>query len=100
MGIDVPNPTQGVAAAMRTEHRRGWGRLRESLSLSLGLGAMRAAALENGASAGDVAGAAVVGQNAVMADADQARGQNVPAETADKFVSVFSLTGCSDADGL
>ena len=50
-----------------------------------GRAAPRGTALEQGAGAGNVALPAVIGQDAVMADAHQAGGQNVPTESADEL---------------
>jgi pyruvate kinase len=44
-----------------------------------------AALLEDRSGTRDIAMAAVVGQDAVMADADQASGQDVPTEAADEL---------------
>jgi len=46
---------------------------------------LAAAALEDGARFGDVALATVVAQNPIMADAHQARGQDVQDEAADEL---------------
>ena len=77
-GIDPANETQSGQAAVRTTHRflgDGWR----------GCGHKARTPLEDDADFGDITLAAVIAQNAIMADAHQPQGQEVQTEAADEF---------------
>jgi len=81
VSVEEADPAQSCVATVRTAP----GRWRHRQGCEVGLWPAVASPLEEGPGARDVAVAAVVGQDAVMADADQANGQDVPTEAADEL---------------
>ena len=79
LGVEETDPAQPLLSAMGTAHRGP----RRGVDGGLGLWAA-ATALQNRPGARDVSMTAVVGEDAVMADANQPRRENVPAKALDE----------------
>ena len=80
LGVEETDPAQPLLSAMGTAHRGP----RRGVDGRLGLWAAAPPALQNRSGARDVSMTAVVGEDAVMADANQPRGENVPAKALDE----------------
>ena len=78
--VQKADPADPIALAVWTAPERERGR-----RWRLGLGTLRQRWWEQLAGAGDVALAAIVGEDSVVADAHQTRRQDVPTEATDKF---------------
>ena len=105
-GVDKPQPAQLIMAAVRTTPGSlGW---RQSGRLKRGWLA-NTTPLQEVAGTRDVAMTAVVAEDAVMADADQADRQNVAGESADELdraqgqsldLGSMTIVAVSEGDGL